>query len=75
VTLRRRLPLRTSFDQKELPAATLACAYAQPDDESAEQVYRGLRKWVNARGYRVAGPKREIYMDSLLEIQFPPWSD
>jgi hypothetical protein len=26
---------------------------------------------MNLRGYRLGGPKRELYVDSLLEIQFP----
>jgi hypothetical protein len=26
---------------------------------------------MNVRGYSLAGPKREIYLDQMLEIQFP----
>jgi hypothetical protein len=40
-------------------------------DESAEQAYLALRRWMQIRGYRLAGPKREIYLQNMLEIQFP----
>jgi DNA-binding transcriptional MerR regulator len=71
VALKWRVPARGAYDLRELPAATLACAYSGLDDDSAEQAYGGIRKWMNIRGYRVAGPKREIYLGQLLEIQFP----
>ena len=71
VELKRRTPLRGSYEMKELPHATLACAYSGMDDESAEQAYAAVRKWMQVRGYRLAGPKREIYLQNMLEIQFP----
>jgi DNA-binding transcriptional MerR regulator len=71
VALKHRVPLRSFYDLKQLPAATVASAYSGPDDESAEQGYAAIRKWMNIRGYRLAGPKREIYLDQMLEIQFP----
>ncbi len=54
-----------------LPAVTLACAYSADDDASAESAYDAVRKWMNIRGYQLAGPKREIDFGQLLEIQFP----
>jgi effector-binding domain-containing protein len=71
VALKRRVPARSMYDLKQLPSATLACAYSAPDDQSAEQAYRAIRRWMEIRGYRLAGPKRELYHDPLLEIQFP----
>jgi effector-binding domain-containing protein len=41
------------------------------DDESAEQAYSAIRKWMNVRGYRLTGPKRELNLGQVLEIQFP----
>jgi DNA-binding transcriptional MerR regulator len=71
IALQDRAPARSSYALKYLPEATLACAYSGHDDESAERAYAAIRKWVDVRGYRVAGPKRELYLGQMLEIQFP----
>jgi DNA-binding transcriptional MerR regulator len=71
VMLKRKVPNRSFYDLKELPPATLACAYSGLDDEGAEQAYDALRRWTDIRGYRLAGPKREIDLGEILEIQFP----
>jgi DNA-binding transcriptional MerR regulator len=71
VTLKRRVPSQSFYELKQLHPATVACAYSGLDDESAEQAYHAIRKWMNIRGYRLAGAKREIYLDQMLEIQFP----
>jgi DNA-binding transcriptional MerR regulator len=65
------MPYRSSFQTRELPDITAACAYSGSNDESAEEAYDAIRKWMSTRGFRLAGPKREIYVGSLLEIQFP----
>jgi effector-binding domain-containing protein len=71
VELKKRPPLRGLYETKELPPATLACAYSGITDESAEQAYVAVRRWMQIRGYCLAGPKREIYLQNMLEIQFP----
>jgi DNA-binding transcriptional MerR regulator len=71
VAVKHALPAKGAFDLRQLPAATLACAYSKTDDRSAELAYLAIRKWMQVRGYKLAGPKREIYLDQLLEIQFP----
>jgi DNA-binding transcriptional MerR regulator len=71
VALKQPLPARGAYDVKHLPSATLACAYSALDESSAEQGYHAIRRWMEIRGYRLAGPKRELYLDQLLEIQFP----
>jgi len=71
VALKKRVPLRSPFQLKQLPEATLACAYSGLDDESAERSYAAIRRWMNVRGYRLAGPKRELNLGQMLEIQFP----
>jgi len=71
VELKKRAPSRSLYETKQLPQATLACAYSGADDESAEQAYVAVRRWMQIRGYRLAGPKREIYLRNMLEIQFP----
>src|SRR6267142_974387 len=55
--LKRRVPSRSVYDLKTLPAVTLACAYSASDDASAESAYDAVRKWMNIRGYQLAGPK------------------
>jgi len=69
--LTRRLPSAGGYNLRELPAATLACAYSKTDNDSAEMAYDAIRRWIDCRGYKVVGPKREIYLDGALEIQFP----
>ena len=71
IALNKRAPTRNSYRLNQLPEATLACAYSGLDDESAEQAYAAIRKWMDVRGYRLAGPKRELYLGQMLEIQFP----
>lgn len=71
VGLKERVVRRSVYDLKQLPAATLACAYSDWDDERSEQTYLAIRKWMNVRGYRLAGPKREIYLGQTLAIEFP----
>lgn len=71
VALKRPLPSRGPFDVKVLPESTLACAYSGLDDESSERAYAAIRQWMAARGYRLAGPKRELNLGEILEIQFP----
>jgi len=71
ITLKRRVPTWTSCKLGQLPEATLACAYSVPNDDLAEQTYEAIRRWMNVRGYRLAGPKRELNFGQMLEIQFP----
>jgi effector-binding domain-containing protein len=56
---------------KELPGVTAACAYAADDFQAAEQAYKAIRDWMSLRHFTLAGPKRELYHDRTLEIQFP----
>jgi len=71
ISLKGRAPAKFACGRSQLPEATLACAYSSMDDESAERTYAAIHRWMNIRGYRLAGPKRELYLGQLLEIQFP----
>jgi effector-binding domain-containing protein len=62
VGLKQRAPGRVSCRLGQLPGATLACAYSRFDDHSAEQADDAIRRWMKLRGYRLAGPKRELYL-------------
>lgn len=69
--LKKRVPSWVHCEQGQLPEATLACAYSDLDDDGAEQTYHAIRRWMRLRGYRLAGPKRELNLGQKLEIQFP----
>jgi DNA-binding transcriptional MerR regulator len=71
VALKHKVPSQSFYEVTQLPAVTVACAYSGLDDESAEQSYAAIRRWMHVRGYQVEGPKREISLGSVLEIQFP----
>jgi DNA-binding transcriptional MerR regulator len=75
IELRKPVPPCFPYEQKRLPGATLACAYSTLDDASAERTYVTIRRWMYARGYRLAGPMRELYLGQTLEIQFPLMED
>jgi hypothetical protein len=70
VALNQRVPTRSSYDLTHLPAATLLCLLSARERKRGEG-YDGIRRRMGVRGYRLAGPKRELYLDRLLEIQFP----
>jgi DNA-binding transcriptional MerR regulator len=61
----------SAYVVKELPGAHVLRAFTSLDDHEAEDTYQGLNRWIRARDYRLAGAKREIYRDELLEIQYP----
>jgi DNA-binding transcriptional MerR regulator len=71
VALKHKVPPRSYYDVKQLPSITAASAYSALDDDSADESYAAIRRWMSVRGYQVAGPKREISLGQMLEIQFP----
>lgn len=62
----------------ELPAAQVAAVVHQGNFEDFTQGHAALLEWIDANGYRIVGPYREIYIkhekgrlsDSTTEIQF-----
>ena len=72
----RRVKVRT------LPAATMACTIHNGPFATLNEAYTAIGKWIDANGYRILGPSREIYLrpakngsqtdpDTVTEIQFP----
>jgi len=63
----------------ELPSAQVAAVVHQGNFEESTQGHAALLEWVDANGYRIVGPYREIYIqcgagnsaDTTTEIQFP----
>ncbi len=71
VELRATAPRTSAYELKRLPGARVASAYCEIDDDAAVRTYDAIDRWIHSRSLRLAGPKREIYVGSLLEIQFP----
>jgi hypothetical protein len=65
------LPSRSFYDLKDLAPVVAACAFSSTDDAAAEQAYGAIRSWMSTRGFALAGQKREVYLEHMLEIQFP----
>ena len=63
----------------ELPPTQVAAVVHQGNFEDFTQGHAALLEWIDANGYQIAGPYREIYIkhekddlsDSTTEIQFP----
>jgi effector-binding domain-containing protein len=67
---------------RELPGAEqMACLVHEGSYETVGGTYGQLMKWIEANGYRVTGPCREVYLQGpesggdpstyVTEIQFP----
>lgn len=71
VELRAAAPRVAAYEMKQLPGARVASAYCEIEDEAAVRTYDAIDRWIHSHSLRLNGPKREIYVGSLLEIQFP----
>ena len=71
VEVRGTAPRGSGFELRCLPGARLASAYCESDDAAAMRTYDVIDRWVHRHGLQLDGPKREIYVGQLLEIQFP----
>jgi DNA-binding transcriptional MerR regulator len=69
--LRASAPRTAGYELKQLPRAQVASAYCELDDEAAVRTYECIDRWIHRQSLRLDGPKREIYVGPLLEIQFP----
>ncbi|MEW6030168.1 MAG: MerR family transcriptional regulator [Chloroflexota bacterium] len=67
---------------RSLPAATMACTVHNGPFVTINEAYTAIGKWIDANGYRINGPCREVYLkeakngsqtdpDTVTEIQFP----
>ena len=59
------------YDVQQLPQAIVATAYCEPTERDAERVYDAMSRWVHLHHFKLAAPKREIYVGQILEVQFP----
>ena len=79
VQIDRSLPGTDEVKVYELPPTQVASVVHQGKFEDFTQGHAALLEWIDANGYRIVGPYREIYIkhdkahtsDSTTEIQFP----
>jgi DNA-binding transcriptional MerR regulator len=71
VELKRYIPSARGYTVRDLSGTTAACAYSSMEDAAAESVYSALDRWLRTRSCESRGPKREIYHECTLEIQYP----
>jgi DNA-binding transcriptional MerR regulator len=71
VEIAARAPRSRSYEIKQLAPATVASAFCESDDAAAVRTYDAIDRWLHARDLRLAGPKRELYVGRILEVQFP----
>lgn len=75
----RPLPGTERVRVYELPPTQVAAVVHQGNFEEFTRGHAALLEWIDANGYRIVGPYREIYIrhnkddlsESTTEIQFP----
>lgn len=82
VFLKSPVPASERVRVYELPAATMASVIHKGAYNKFSQAYEAFGRWIEANGYTVVGPNREIYLECsqpvrqddesyVTEIQFP----
>jgi effector-binding domain-containing protein len=72
--LRSRVPESGRMHVHALPAATMASAVHQGSSQTLIQAQEALLKWIEANGYRIVGPSREMYLHNTMPIRHDPSS-
>ena len=63
VAIANALPANNGIKTTQLPGVeTMACAIHSGSYEGFAQAYTAIMGWIEANGYRIAGPMREIYL-------------
>ena len=79
VVIDRPLPGTERVKVYELPPTQVAAVVHHGDFEEFTQGHAALLEWIDANGYQIVGPYREIYIkheknnlsDTITEVQFP----
>ncbi len=79
VVVDRLLPGTENVKVYELPSVQVAAVVHKGDFEEFTQGHAALLEWIDANGYRISGPYRELYIkhdknnlaDTITEIQHP----
>ena len=67
---------------RSLPVTTMACTIHNGPFVTIGEAYNAIGKWLDANGYRIVGPCREVYLNpaknasqndpnTVTELQFP----
>lgn len=79
VPVDRQLPGTNEVKVYELPVTQVASVVHQGDFADFTQGHAALLEWIDANGYKIVGPYREVYIkhdksnlaETTTEIQFP----
>jgi DNA-binding transcriptional MerR regulator/DNA gyrase inhibitor GyrI len=79
VPIDRVLPESDRVKVYELAGGTFACAVHHGEFAEFTQLHPALLRWIEANGYRIIGPSREVYVrhdakkpgSSVTEVQYP----
>lgn len=66
--LRRPVPERGRMRVQTLPAATMAATLHHGSYNRIGDAHRAVLGWIDANGYRIAGPDREVYLYNAMPI-------
>jgi DNA-binding transcriptional MerR regulator/predicted transcriptional regulator YdeE len=67
--LRCPVPERGRMRVHELPAATMAATVHHGPYATLGQAHEAILTWIEANGYRIAGPDREVYLYNAMPIR------
>jgi effector-binding domain-containing protein len=67
--LRRRIPESGRVKVHELPAATMAATVHHGSYNTIGEAHQAILAWVEANGYRIAGPDRELNLYHTMPIR------
>lgn len=67
--LRCRVPESGRMRVHELPAATMAATVHHGAYNTLGQAHEAILSWIEANGYRIAGPDREVYLYNAMPIR------
>lgn len=67
--LRCRVPERGRMRVHELPAATMAATVHHGPYNTLGEAHEAILKWIEANGYRIAAPDREVYLYNSMPIR------
>ena len=57
-----QLPETDRVKLREMPGGTMACVVHRGTYDTLGQAYNALLTWIEANGYRIVGPNREVYL-------------
>ncbi len=69
VYLKQPVPAKGRVTVRELPAAKVASIIHNGAYNRLSEAYDGIMRWIEANGYKIAGPVRELYLKSSQPVR------